>query len=462
MKQAMDAFKTTYVEALRNRPEDILPVDQMDEMIHKARGELGQFTLGSTIAEAVRVGLEHDRNCSCGGKLVPHHRPALKVDSMQGKHEARGISYRCERCGETLRPVHDQLGIESYSRTTQLFDELSSDFFLDKGATTAVQRLLRHHGIEPGRTTVLTRAERRGKQARAFLDQKLGQATAQAEQKRGQDPKVDTVFVQMDSSSGKTVQPLCRPDVDDDEPVERTPMRGLPKVQRPIEGRQVKLLCTQAKGESTWSYDAYIGEYDEAPDKLVGLAATRGWQDGVEVVMTADGDDKIREAGKGAFDPDFHFVLDREHAIKHLRDVPTYGKDAVPTTTEAWVMEAKNLLHEGKVRDVIQDVRSIAELVEDDKDRTKVENVATYFEQRASAVHYNFFHEKGWPLGSGAVEGGHIHFIHPISKRGAGWHVGHLNDILALACVRKSGWWEEFWHSPSNSLDSQAQSGTLN
>ena len=284
----------------------------------------------------------------------------------------------------------------------------------------------------------------------------------EAENKRGREPNVDTVFVQMDSSSGKTVQPLCRPDVDDDEPVERTPVRGLPKVQRPIEGKQVKLLCTQAKGESTWSYDAYIGEYDEAPDKLIGLAATRGWQDGVEVVMTADGDDKIREAGKGAFDPDFHFVLDREHAIKHLRDVPTYGKDAVSMTTEAWVIEAKNLLHEGKVRDVIQTVRSIAELVEDDKDRTKVENVATYFEQRASAVHYNFFHEKGWPLGSGAVEGGHIHFIHPISKRGAGWHVNHLNDILALACVRKSGWWKEFWNSLHNPPDSHLQSGALN
>ena len=166
MIQAIQAFKITYVEALRNRPEDILTVEQTDEMIHQARSELGAFSMASTIEGAVRVGLERDRCCPCGGRLVLHHRPALKVHSMQGEHDARGVSYRCDRCGQTVRPVHEQLGIESYSKTTRLFDELSSDFFLDKGATTAVQRLQRHHGIEPGRTTVLTHAERRGKQAR--------------------------------------------------------------------------------------------------------------------------------------------------------------------------------------------------------------------------------------------------------------------------------------------------------
>jgi len=134
----------------------------------------------------------------------------------------------------------------------------------------------------------------------------------------------------------------------------------------------------------------------------------------VKVVMTADGDEKIREVGKGAFDPDFQFILDREHAIKHLRDVPTYGQDVVPAETPtAWVVEAKNLLHAGKVRDVIRQVRSTAELVEDEKNRAKVDNVATYFEERASAVNYNYFKEQGWPQGSGAVEGGHIHFIPP-------------------------------------------------
>lgn len=457
MIQAVEAFKSAYARALQNRPEDILDVEDIDEQAHQARAEIGVFVMGMTIREAVRVGLQRDRSCPCGGHLDLHHRPGLKVHSMQGAHEASGVSYRCDTCGRTTRPVHEQLGIDSYSKTTRLFDELSSDFFLDRGASTAVQRLSRHHGIEPGRTTVLTHAEHRGKQARDFIDQKLGQATAKAEQRRGREATVRTVFTQMDSSSGKTVQPLVRPQVEDNAHVERTPVRGLPKAQRPIEGKQVKLLCAQAKGELDWVYDAYIGSYDDAPDKLVGLAANRGWQDGVKVVMTADGDEKIREAGKGAFDPDFQFILDREHAIKHLRDVVTYGKDAVPMDPpDAWVARAKDLLHEGKVKDVIQQVRSFAEAVADENDRTKVDNVATYFSERASATHYNHFKKMGWPQGSGAVEGGHIHLIHPISKRGAGWLVDNLNNTVALACVRKSGWWDEFWQWAGKPQDSLA------
>lgn len=447
MKKAFDAFKMVYQQELEARPEDVRSVDEMDAMIHALRAELGAFSMAMTIEAAVLIGMR-ERTCSCGGRMQLHHRPALRVDSVQGTHERKGVSYRCERCHRVVRPVHDRLGIAQYSKTTILFDRLSADFFLDKGATTAVKRMKEHHGIEPGRTTVLRHAEQRGRQARAFIDNKIKVATEQAEARRGKKAKVDAVFVQMDSSSGKTVQPLVRPEVTAEEVVKRTPVRQLPKVARPIEGRQVKLLCAQAKGELDWVYDAYIGEYDAAPDKLVGLAANRGWQDGVMTVMTADGDEKICEVAHGAFDPHLRMILDREHAIKHLRDVTTYGKDAVPTQPpEAWLTKAKDLLHAGRVRQVIAQVRAIAQSVEDPKDQTKVDNVATYFKDRAKAVHYDYFREQGWPIGSGAVEGGHIHFIHPITKRGAGWLPDHLNQTVSLACVRQSGWWQEFWAS---------------
>jgi hypothetical protein len=457
MQKAVEAFKTVYTEALEAQPEDVQAVDETDEMIHAVCAELGSFAMAMTIEMAVVIGMR-DRICTCGAVMELHHRPALRVDSLWGTHESKGVSYRCPRCHRVVRPVHERLGIPQYSKTTVLFDRLSADFFLDKGATTAVKRMKEHHGIAPGRTTVLRHAEERGQQARAFLDQKLKAATEQAEARRGKPALVDTVFVQMDSSSGKTVQPLVRPEVAAGETVERTPVRQLPKVARPIEGRQVKLLCAQAKGELDWVYDAYLGEYDAAPDKLVGLAANRGWQDGVMAVMTADGDEKIREVAQGAFAPDLQIILDREHAIKHLHDVTTYGKDAVPTASpEAWLAQAKDLLHAGQVREVIAQARAIAQAALDPKDRTKVDNVAIYFDERAKAVHYDYFKEQGWPIGSGAVEGGHIHFIHPITKRGAGWLPHHLNQTVALACVRQSGWWEEFWDSTKKPLHAAAQ-----
>lgn len=444
MLQAMDAFKTVFLQSLRARPEDVRDVDEMDAMIHEARALLGSFAMAAVIAQAVALAQRKDRVCTCGATMTVDHHPALRVHSMQGTHEAQGLALRCA-CGRTQRPVHEQLGVESYAKTTLLFERLAADFFLDKGAPTAVQRLQEHHGIEPGRTTVLRHAEQSGQRARAFLAEKLQHAAAVAESRRGQPPRTTAVFVQMDSSSGKTVAPLVRPAVPAGATVERTPVLELPKVQRPVEGRQVKLLCAQTQGTVDWVYDAYIGEYDEAPEKLVGLAATRGWQDGVLAVMTADGDDTIRTVAQGAFAPHLQMILDREHAVAHLRDVPTYGKAAVPTAADTWLAQAKSLLHTGKVHDVIAHVQAIANSVEDAQDRTKLDNVAIYFNKRADAVHYDHFKDQGWPIASGAVEGGHIHFIHPITKRGSGWLVDNLNHIVALACVRQSGWWAEFW-----------------
>lgn len=463
MLDAVAAFKTVYVEGLKARAADVRTVDEMDLEIHEARAMMGSFAMAAVIAQAVALGQRKERVCTCGATLRVHRHPALRVHSMQGTHEADGIALRCEQCGCTQRPVHEQLGVESYVKTTLLFERLAADFFLDKGAPTAVQRLQEHHGIEPGRTTVLRHAEESGRRARVFLDEKLQHAAAEAESRRGQPPRADAVFVQMDSSSGKTVGPLVRPELPADAMVERTPVRELPKVERPVEGKQVKLLCAQTKGSVDWVYDAYIGEYDEAPEKLVGLAATRGWQDGVLAVMTADGDNSIREVAKGAFAPHLQMILDREHAVGHLRDVITYGKEAVPTASaDGWLAQAKALLHSGKVHEVIDEVKTIANSVEDTRDKTKVDNVAIYFDQRADAVHYDEFKRRGWPIASGAVEGGHIHFIHPITKRGSGWLVNNLNHTVALACVRQSGWWEEFWQWNQKTQRSSGDRRNLN
>jgi hypothetical protein len=462
MLDAVAAFKTVYVEGLKARAADVRTVDEMDVEIHEARAMMGSFAMAAVIAQAVALAQRKERICTCGATSTVHRHPALRVYSMQGTHEADGIALRCDQCGRTERPVHEQLGVESYAKTTLLFERLSADFFLDKGAPTAVQRLQEHHGIEPGRTTVLRHAEESGRRARVFLDEKLQQAAAGAESRRGQPPRADAVFVQMDSSSGKTVAPLVRPQVPPGETVERTPVLELPKVQRPIEGRQVKLLCAQTKGTVDWVYDAFIGEYDEAPEKLVGLAATRGWQDGVLAVMTADGDDTIRTVAKGAFDPHLQMILDRQHAVRHLRDVISYGKEAVPTPPDAWLTKAKSLLHTGKVQEVIDEVKTIANSVEDASDKTKVDNVAIYFDKRADAVHYDHFKDQGWPIASGAVEGGHIHFIHPITKRGSGWLVDNLNHTISLACIRQSGWWEEFWQWNQKTQRSSGDRRNLN
>jgi hypothetical protein len=329
-----------------------------------------------------------------------------------------------------------------------LFERLPADFFLDKGSPRAAQRLREHHGLEVGRTTVLKHAEAQAAEARKFLNEKCAKAIAAEEACRTQPARIGDVFTQMDSSSGKTVHELQRPkDKDLGASVERTPVRGLLKTTRPMEGKQVKLLCAQGRGQAAWSYDAYVGEFDAAITPLQGLAASCGWREGVSAVMTADGDDSIRDVAQRAFRPQLHMILDHPHALEHLGHVSEHASDYLDKPASTWTDEATCLLHSGRVFELVADVNKLAcQMPQGSKERTKVENVATYFSKRADATHYyDAFIERGWPIASGTVEGGHASFIHPLSKRGSGWLVDNLNGTVALACVQQNAWWDEFW-----------------
>jgi hypothetical protein len=442
--RAAEAFKTRLAQELRNHPEDIINTDELDEQIHLLRTRLGAITLCEFIHAAGCQVAAESRVCRCGGTLTISHRPSFTIHSAQGVHDATGVALKCGRCKCTCRPVHNRLGIRGQHHVTVLLEELAADFFLDRGSPTAAKRMRRHHGVDVGRTTVLRHSESCAADAQEYTNHKLAAAVEQAHEPRDRRQVNNTVLTQMDSSSGKVVDPLKRPAANEED-VELTPVRGLAKTTRLMYGRQVKLICAQAPGEASWNYYSYVGDFEDAIAPLQGLAATRGWQPGVKAVMTADGEKKIREVAEGAFAPNLQVILDRPHAVSHLNDVPDHAGPLLPSSREAWIQQSKDKLHAGRVMEVVREIRSIAARMPESKGRTKVDNVAEYFSTRSDAVHYDRFKSQDWPIASGVVEGGHASIVHPISKRGVGWRVENLSGVTALACLRANDWWDEYW-----------------
>jgi hypothetical protein len=56
---------------------------------------------------------------------------------------------------------------------------------------------------------------------------------------------------------------------------------------------------------------------------------------------------------------------------------------------------------------------------------------------------------KGWPIGSGLIEGGHRHVVQArLKKPGAWWRERNARGMIALRVLRANGDWERYWQAP--------------
>ena len=73
--------------------------------------------------------------------------------------------------------------------------------------------------------------------------------------------------------------------------------------------------------------------------------------------------------------------------------------------------------------------------------------LAGYLENRPGQLDYAAARQRGLPIGSGAVEGGHRHVIqNRLKLPGAWWREETVNPMLALRSLRANGHWEAFWN----------------
>jgi len=77
--------------------------------------------------------------------------------------------------------------------------------------------------------------------------------------------------------------------------------------------------------------------------------------------MTSDGEPSSQETGKGAFDPDFQFVLDHPHAMSHLAEVPLHTPARrLPLPKDEWLKYSIARRHQGDALQLVEETREIA------------------------------------------------------------------------------------------------------
>jgi hypothetical protein len=136
-------------------------------------------------------------------------------------------------------------------------------------------------------------------------------------------------------------------------------------------------------------------------------------------------------------------VLDFYHASQHVWDLgrALHGEDE--TATKAWVEPRLHRLRHGGERRVLSEV---ARLVAGRGERGKiVRREQQYLSGHRARMHYQAIADRGWPIGSGAVESACRGRQCRCKRPGQFWTTEGLRHLCAIEEARANGHWDELW-----------------
>jgi len=167
-----------------------------------------------------------------------------------------------------------------------------------------------------------------------------------------------------------------------------------------------------------------------------------------ERVGLTDGDDALQgrmlELGgqKG-----ITLVLDLLHVLTYLWAAANSFHEAGSAEAARWVMGKLRLLLEGKVGYVIGSLRqSITKRKLRGSKRQAVQKAINYMEANVEFMRYDVYLAKGYPIGSGVVEGACRHLVKDrMELTGMRWSIQGADAVLELRAVEINDDWQDFW-----------------
>jgi len=184
---------------------------------------------------------------------------------------------------------------------------------------------------------------------------------------------------------------------------------------------------------------------EQALKRLATWVQRREGQHICQRVALTDGAEPLQKQMLACL-PGFPLVLDIIHAVEYLWKAGTalYG-ETDPYRAE-WV-EAQTLqLLSSHTEQVIQCLEDKADsLAPHAQAARSLRGVANYFRRNLSYMDYAEYLRRGWPIGTGVIEGTCRHLVKDrMELSGMRWTISGAGALLALRAVNENGDWEDF------------------
>jgi len=135
-------------------------------------------------------------------------------------------------------------------------------------------------------------------------------------------------------------------------------------------------------------------------------------------------------------------ILDFSHAKQYLWEAGKliYGEGSAFLTP--WVKEQETCLLEDRVEQVLTRLERFLDLA------PALAAIIHYFRQNAARMRYGTYRQRGYFIGSGAIESaGKQISAARIKGPGMRWNLTELNLLLTLRCVFLEQSWQAYWES---------------
>ena len=167
-----------------------------------------------------------------------------------------------------------------------------------------------------------------------------------------------------------------------------------------------------------------------------------------ELAVLTDGDLALqRLALKLGKAPRLTLILDLLHVMTYLWSAAYSFHDEGSAEAGRWVMAKLRLLLEGKVGYLIGSLKqSVTKRKLRGNKREAVEKAIHYMESNKAYMRYDQYLAKGYPIGSGVIEGACRHLVKDrMELAGMRWSKEGAEAVLQVRAIEANGDWEDFW-----------------
>lgn len=172
----------------------------------------------------------------------------------------------------------------------------------------------------------------------------------------------------------------------------------------------------------------------------------RGGPAAQQRVALTDGAEALQTQLQAHF-PEHTLVLDIIHVSEYLWAVANALLGERHPDRTGWVRARLEQVLGGATATVIAELEDLAQGEEwTAAQRKVVETTAGYYRRNLPYMHYDDYLARGWPIGTGVVEGACGHLVKDrMEQAGMRWTQGGAQAVLDLRAVRLNGDWDAYW-----------------